>query len=283
MVKKLVIFIPVGNQQKMWTGFTSSYERAKAYLVNHVDELPYKLQFVEYHCTTFPVDAMRNECATRFVEGIPMEGKRVWNADISIWLDTDHTIPEDSLFRLLLHDLPIVCGIYYIKAGKRENPFYPVIFTRRTDKPHLHRAIMEWPDDGLFECDFTGMGAVCIKREVFDKLDKPYFAYSRHPKDTRAPDAQWKYDAEIFDISEDKHFWDQVKDKTDYKILVDPKVQFGHIGIMVFDTNMYKAWLGEYKKKLLKIHGKENFKKVWSEMGVAKPYNKETEDVKKAG
>ena len=278
MVRKLVIFIPVGNQDKMWTGFTSTYERAKAYLVNHIDELPYKLEFVEYHCTTFPVDAMRNECATRFVEGIPMEGRAVWNADISIWLDTDHTIPTDALFNMLAHDLPIVCGIYYIKAGKRDYPFYPVIFQQREDKPELFKAVMEWPQDDLFEIDFTGMGALCIKKEVFDKLDRPFFAYSKHPKYTRAPDSQWKNAAEIHDISEDRYFWDQVREKTDYKILVDPKVEFGHLGVMEFEGNMYRAWLGEYKKKLLAQHGKTKFDKMWAEMGAPRKYEVELEN-----
>jgi len=281
MVRKLVIFIPVGNQDKMWTGFTSTYERAKAYLVQHIDELPYKLQFVEYHCTTFPVDAMRNECATRFIEGIPIDGQQVFTADISIWLDTDHTIPEDALLNFLMHDLPIVCGIYYIKAGKRDNPFYPVIFKQREDKPHLFKAIMEWPQDDLFECDFTGMGALCIKREVFEKLERPYFAYSKHPGDTRAKDAKWKNASDIFDISEDRHFWDQVREKTGYKVLVDPKIEFGHLGVMEFDGNMYRAWLGEYKKKLIEQHGKQKFKKVWAEMAIVEP--EEVKLVKKTG
>ena len=276
MVRKLVIFIPVGNQDKMWTGFTSTYERAKAYLVQHIDELPYKLQFVEYHCTTFPVDAMRNECATRFIEGIPIDGQQVFTADISIWLDTDHTIPEDALLNFLMHDLPIVCGIYYIKAGKRDNPFYPVIFKQREDKPHLFKAIMEWPQDDLFECDFTGMGALCIKREVFEKLERPYFAYSKHPGDTRAKDAKWKNASDIFDISED-----QVREKTGYKVLVDPKIEFGHLGVMEFDGNMYRAWLGEYKKKLIEQHGKQKFKKVWAEMAIVEP--EEVKLVKKTG
>jgi len=283
MVRKLVIFIPIGNQSSLHTDFVLSYNRAKAYLITHIDELPWELEYIEYNCATFPIDAMRNECATRLIEGIPIDSKQVWRPDVSIWLDTDHVIPEDSLFNLLMHDLPIVLGIYFIKAGKRDNPFYPVIFQQREDKPHLFKSIMEWSEDGLFECDFAGMGAACIKREVFEDLERPYFAYSKHSGDTRAPDSKWKEASDIFDISEDKYFWDQVRDKTDYKILVDPKVKFGHIGKMVFDYPMYKAWLGEYKKKLLETHGKEKYEKVWSEMGVAKPYEKEVKIVKETG
>jgi hypothetical protein len=280
MVRRLVIFRPIGNQGSLHTDFV--FERAKAYLVTHVDELPWELEFMEYNCTTFPIDANRNECATRFVEGIPLEGKMVFRADISIWIDCDHTLPEDTFVKLLMHDKPIVLGIYYLKAGKREQPFYPVIFRRREDKDHLFRAIMEWPEKDLFEVDFAGMGAACIKREVFECLDRPYFAYSLHPGNTSAPDAKWKNSSEIYDISEDRHFWDQVKDKTDYKLLVDPQVQFGHIGKMVFDQYMYLGWLSEYKKRLIETHGQEKYEKMWGKMGIAEPY-KESKIVKKTG
>jgi hypothetical protein len=282
MVRKLVIFRPIGNQSSLYTDFVLSYERAKTYLMAHMDELPWNLEIVEYPCPTFPIDANRNECATRFIEGIPLDGKRVWRADISIWVDCDHTFSEDTFFRLLSHDKPIMLGIYFIKVGKRDNPFYPVIFKRREDKSNLFKAVMEWPEKDVFEVDFAGMGAACIRREVFEELERPYFKYSLHPENTAAPDAKWKNESDICDISEDRHFWDQVKDKTDYKILVDPQVMFGHIGKMVFDHYMYKGWLGEYKKRLIETHGQEKYKKLWGEMAIGEPY-KEDKIVKKTG
>jgi len=273
-IRRIIIFLPVAKPS-VDTDFLITYNQAYKYLTSHLDELPWELEIMEYYCQTFPIDANRNECATRFIEGVPIEGKRVWRADVSIWFDTDHTIPQDTFTRLLLHDKPIVLGVYYLKAKKGRQPFYPVLFKRNDTKKNVFKAIMEFPKDDLFEVDFAGMGAACIKREVFESIDAPYFEYSLHPFRTNANDSEWKHTSNIRDVSEDKYFWDKVKDNTDYKILVDPKIQFGHIGQMIFDQYMYKSWLSEYKRQLLEQHGELKFKKVWSEMGIAEPYIEE--------
>ena len=258
MKRKVIIFLPLAKSS-VDTEFFENYIMAKTYLMHHADELPWEIELMEYFCHTFPIDANRNECATRFIEGMPISGQRVWRADFSIWLDTDHTIPIDTLFKLLKHDRPIMLGVYYTKAKSRGQPFYPVIFKRREDTKDLFKAVMEFPEKDIFEIDFAGMGCACIKREVFEKLDRPYFKYMRHPKGTAAKDSDWKHESEIEDISEDRWFWDQVKDKTEYPILVDPTVQFGHIGKMIFDSHMYKAWLETYKQRLIEEHGQEKF------------------------
>lgn len=275
MKKKVVIFLPVAKSS-IDVEFFETYGRAKTYLLQRAHELPWEIEILEYDAHTFPIDANRNECAFRLVEGIPISGGRVFRADISIWLDTDHTIPVDTLFKMLQHDRPIILGVYYIKSKRKEAPFYPVLFKRREDNPDLFKAVMEFPDTDLFEVDFAGMGSACIKREVFESISPPkenkYFKYMRHPKGTAAVDSEWKHDMGIEDISEDRWFWDQVKDNTEYPILVDPTIQFGHIGKMIYDEHMYRAWLGAYKERLIAMKGKDSFDKIWSKMAVAKPY-----------
>ena len=270
-MKRVIIFLPLAKGS-IDTEFFETYSMAKTYLMSHMNELPWQVEILEYYCHTFPIDANRNECAHRFVEGLPVSGGRVWRADISIWIDTDHTLPIDTLVRMLKHERPIILGVYYLKTKKKENPFYPVIFRRRDDNKDLFKAVMEFPDKELFEVDFAGMGAACIYREVFEKLDAPYFKYMRHPKGTAAADSEWKHEKGIEDISEDRWFWDQVKDKTNYPVLVDPNIQFGHIGKLIFDRSMYQAWLGAYKERLIAEHGLDKFNEVWSQMAIAKPY-----------
>ncbi len=132
---------------------------------------------------------------------------------------------------------------------------------------------MEFPSSQLFEVDFAGMGCACIAREVFLKLSMPYFKYIKHPRGGAAPDSNWKNSAGIEDVSEDRWFWEQVKEKLpDVPILVDPTVQLGHIGKMIFDQPMYDAWLREYKRQLEMIHGKEKYDEMWGQMAVAGPY-----------
>jgi len=274
-VKKVIIFLPLAKSS-VDVEFFETYGRAKTYLLQNMANLPFDCEILEYDAHTFPIDANRNECATRFLEGMPISGGRVFRADVSIWLDTDHTIPIDTLFKMLKHDRPIILGVYYIKSKRKENPFYPVLFKRREDNPDLFKAVMEFPESDLFEVDFAGMGCACIKREVFEKITPPkggkYFKYMRHPKGTAASDSEWKHEVGIEDISEDRWFWDQVKDNTEYPILVDPTIQFGHIGKIIYDQHMYYAWRETYKQRLIDMHGQEKFEEVWSKMAVAKPY-----------
>lgn len=271
--KNVVIFLPWADP-KLWRDFVESYDRAKLFMALNMYRLPFDFHLTEYTAHTFPIDSNRNECATRAVEGIPLDNGAIFIPDITIWLDSDHILPDDALFKLLNHDLPIVMGVYYVKSPKKEYPFYPVLFRRRKDNPDLYKAVMEFPPTELFEIDFGGMGCVAIQREVFMKLDRPYFKYILHPKGGIAPDSDWKNGAGIEDVSEDRWFWEQIKAKTDYPILVDPTIQLGHIGYMVFDEFMYSAWLRAYKEQLEKTHGKEKYEQVWSEMAVAEPWKK---------
>lgn len=270
--KKVVTFLPFMNQGSICTQFVESYLRAKDYLMAKVDELPFDVEYLEYSVKTFPVHEGRNECAHRFVEGIPMSGTRIFRADVSIWLDMDHQIPQDTLFKMLEHERPIILGVYYIKVKSKESPFYPVLFMKRHDGSNLYKAVMEFPEKDLFEVDFAGMGAACIYREVFEKLDPPYFDYMKHPENLLAGDSEWKHEKNIKDISEDRWFWEQVKEKTDYPILVDPTIQFGHVTTMVIDQYMFKAWLNTYKERLLKEHGQEKYDKEWGKIAAAQPY-----------
>jgi hypothetical protein len=269
-MRKVIIFLPLAKGS-VDREFFESYSQAKTYLFSKATDLPFQFQLVEYYAHTFPIDANRNECAVRFLEGIPMQGG-VYKADTSIWLDTDHTVPQDTFYRLLAHDRPIVLGIYYLKVTHPDKPFYPVIFKAREDAPGLYKAIMDFPEDKLFEIDMAGMGCACIKREVFEKLERPYFKYMQHPTGSSDPHSQWKHESGIEDVTEDVWFWKNVKEKTPWPILVDPQIQLGHLGKMIFDKYMYRGWLATYKQRLIEQYGEVVFEKKWNEFAVATPY-----------
>ena len=274
MRKKIVIFLPQAVQS-VSVEFDESFFNAYLRLLRaaNEDELPFEVQdIMVYRAKTFPIDANRNECAVRFLEGIPTQGGGVYRADISLWIDMDHEIPTDAFVRLLKHDRPIVLGIYFIKVKRAGMPFYPVIFRAREDKPRLYKAVMQYPEKELFEVDMAGMGAACIHREVFEKLDMPYFKYMEHPEGSSAPDSTWKSNSGIQDISEDVWFWKQVKEKTPYPILVDPNVHFGHVGKLIIEKNLYKGYLAQYKESVIRQHGQEEFDKIWNQWAIAEPY-----------
>ena len=274
MKKKVMICLPLAKTS-VDVEFFESYNRAKTYLVSHLDELPFEVELMDFYAHTFPIDANRNECAQKIVEGVAVGGGRIFRPDISIWLDTDHTLPISVLFDLLKHDKPIMLGVYYIKAPKKDMPFYPVLFRKREDKEGLYKAVMEYPETQLFEVDMAGMGCACIHREVFEKLDMPFFKYMRHPKGSSNPEADWKHEAGIDDVSEDVWFWKQVKEKTDYPVLVDPNIQLGHIGRIVFNKAMYDSYLDQYKHVMKQKHGNRIFSKHWEQNAIAEPYQED--------
>ena len=269
--KNVVVFMPVAKTS-LDTDFFITYLRTRAHLQSYMDKLPWDVNILEWPDRNFPIDANRNVCAQLLMDGFPIKGGLTFQADISIWLDTDHTIPDHTLYQLLQHDKPIMLGVYYVKVPDREHPFYPVLFKKREDNDDLFRAVMEYPEKEIFEVDFAGMGCACIHKEVFEKLERPYFKYMTHPLGTMDPMSEMKHKNDIQDISEDRWFWDQVRTKTSYPILVDPSIQLGHIGRMVFDQHMYRAYLKEFKDRRRKIEGDEKFEETWTKMAVALPY-----------
>jgi len=126
--KNVVIFLPLAKES-VDRDFFESFNIAKSVLIANMDKLPFQLgAVIDYYCHTFPIDANRNECAWRAIDGIKTKNGSIFKPDITIWLDTDQTFPSNTLFNLLKHNLPIVAGIYYLKAKTKDVPFYPVMF-----------------------------------------------------------------------------------------------------------------------------------------------------------
>ena len=245
--------------------FFEDYNKMKNYLYSKLHELPFEVGGIfEYYAHTFPIDANRNECALRFLES---------DCDISIWLDTDQTFQRETLFNLVKHDLPIVAGMYYAKA----EPFYPIVFKESPDSDNfsLFNPIIRHPENELFEADMMGMGCVAIKKEVFKKLEYPYFRYSPHPKNSNSPDMEWKYSHKINDVSEDVYFFKQIR-QAGIKVIVDPKIQCGHLTKITIDKSLFDSYLATSCMEFEKRHGKEAFQKLWEGQCQAEPLKKQS-------
>lgn len=86
-----------------------------------------------------------------------------------LFVDDDQFFPSDSIHQLAAHDLPIVAANI---VRKESNP--------RTNSKELNGDNPVWTlpnSTGLEEVSFVGTGMMLIKREVFEKLSKPYFFY----------------------------------------------------------------------------------------------------------
>lgn len=91
-------------------------------------------------------------------------------ADATLFLDSDMVFPENTLARLLAHDKPIV-GATYIK---RRDPF-DVLGTAIDDIPPGAK--------GIAQMARMPFGCMLIRREVYDKVPRPWFQVDYIPED----------------------------------------------------------------------------------------------------
>lgn len=234
--------------------FHITYDESVRYLIHHIPELPFIMRDLRKIAPpTFPIDGNRNECVAWL---------KHHKMDISVWIDADQKLEQNTIFNLLSKgfEYPIYAGMYYLK----EYPYYPVVF-KSDDRFAGHKPILKFPTDELFYADMIGMGCVKIDMEVFEKLRRPYFKYQRMRKDvaerTMHPDyAKFKYFAGVNDVSEDVWFWKQIKNRTDYKIVVDPQIQVGHITQISVNYNVFRSFYDANEQLVKKELGEKKFK-----------------------
>ena len=241
--------------------FHLSYLAYIQYLQMHAKELPFNLKEVRMIAPhTFPIDANRNECVA---------WAKKWDCNITVWFDADQDLMNcafeereaDVLFRLLKdgYEYPVYAGIYYLKKP----PFHPIIF-KANENFDVFKPIWKMPESDLFYADMIGMGCCKIDKEVFIKLDKPYFKYNEIPQElAKTSDLiQFKYENGVGDVSEDVHFWRQVHN-AGYKIIVDPKIQVGHITTANITKGVFGGHMEGNKELALKQLGEEKFNTYW--------------------
>jgi hypothetical protein len=97
---------------------------------------------------------------------------KVAKPDYMLFLDTDVIFPRNTIERLLKYDKDIVGGVYFTK----KEPFLPVIRRLENNK---YMKIYDIPDEDPFRVDGIGFGMMLIKREVFERTQKPWF-FNKH-------------------------------------------------------------------------------------------------------
>lgn len=136
-----------------------------------------------------------------------------------MFLDADHTFPEDAILKLLKHDKDIVGGNYNTRldpfSGKQG--FGPVT-KMMVEGEIVSMASDDFPTE-LFKCYATATGFMMIKTEIFKKLKKPYF------------DA--RIDSSGRHFTEDIDFCMKAND-AGIEVWCDPTIQIGHIGSTVY-------------------------------------------------
>lgn len=136
-----------------------------------------------------------------------------------MFLDADHTFPEDAILKLIKDDKDIVAGNY----NTRLDPFsskqgYGPVTKMMVDGEIVSMLREDFPT-GLFKCYAAATGFMMIKKEAFDKLKRPYF------------DARIDPDGKHF--TEDIDFCMKAND-AGLEVWVDPTIEIGHLGMTVY-------------------------------------------------
>lgn len=124
-----------------------------------------------------------------------------WGADYILFVDDDMVFPSDTLEKLLSHRKEIIG----VNSHSRMLPLKTTIELYDEGIP-----------DDVFECKAIGGGVLLVKMEVFEKIDKPFFAFET-------------YNFGMIKMGEDAWFCRQAKNKG-YKIWCDPKIEVKHLG-----------------------------------------------------
>ena len=136
-----------------------------------------------------------------------------------LFIDSDTIPPADVLERLLAHDKDIISGLTPIVHYDRENQAWGTLdncFTHEDkDKDGQTRTHAVKRNTGLHKIWRCGTSCLLIKREVFEKLQKPYFKF--------------EFDEELTKPvrSEDLYFCDKAKE-AGFEIWCDSSVICNH-------------------------------------------------------
>jgi hypothetical protein len=162
-----------------------------------------------------PIDAVRNDLV---LKAMMCDCTHIWMTD------TDQVYPQDTLMRLLEHDVDIIAA----KVHKRYPPYDPILL-RGTLANFDVVPDEEWSKDGgqIIEVDATGFGSVLINMEVFEKIERPWFQF-----DISRPTGP---------VGEDIAFYLKAR-AAGFRVLVDCSIKIGHLSRMVITEDSYFAY-----------------------------------------
>jgi hypothetical protein len=100
------------------------------------------------------------------------------NVDYIFWTEMDMLLPSDAITKLLKHaikyNLDGVSGVYFLR-GTSEPCLYMPLPDNWVDNKFAHTRLSTFPKDAIFPIGCPGVGCALFKREVFEKLEFPYW------------------------------------------------------------------------------------------------------------
>jgi hypothetical protein len=149
--------------------------------------------------------------------------------------EMDMVLPDDILPKLLALDKPVASGIYFLRNGYGQPCLYKKVFINKQN-PYPHTPVSIFPMDRPFCIDpkgggCPGVGAVLIRREVFEAIEPPWFDLKENA------------------YGSDMYFFTKVGEKK-FQVWVDPRVRCGHMDYVEWDFEDYVNRLAANEPKL---------------------------------
>lgn len=150
--------------------------------------------------------------------------------DRIMWFDSDMNVPRDALMKLTADmdsnpEMDMVTGLYFTRKAPIKPVIYSTLYWEKIDGNVDAGAgnCYEYPD-GLFRIAGCGFGccltSVDLIKRVWEKVGIPF--------------------AELTGFGEDLSFCDRVN-RLEGKMFADTTVKCGHVGVMEYNEQMYRA------------------------------------------
>jgi len=145
-----------------------------------------------------------------------------------LFIDTD-IIPDERNFLdiLISYDLPIVGML----CTKKVPPYEPILYKRNVPEEEKFNGFWVKYPKGIVEVDAVGTGCLLVKREVFEKMKRPYFRFVS------------SFERDLYQ-SEDIYFLENAK-KLGYKAYVDTEHTCKHYGPVGFGVEDFERCMKE--------------------------------------
>ena len=144
-------------------------------------------------------------------------------AEWIFFLDDDLLFEPNCLNKLLERNVDAVVGL----SLRRSVPFFPLAYRGQKEDGRCTPITLTSETSGLIEIDAATAGGLLIRRNVFEKMQEPYFKMAQIPGS---------------DAGEDLWFCMNMR-KAGFKLWLDTDVRFGHIAdISLWPTKGEDGW-----------------------------------------
>jgi GT2 family glycosyltransferase len=132
-----------------------------------------------------PHDRARNQIVEFFLSGKSADGAAFTHL---LMIDSDTIPPIDAVERLLSHERPVITGLTPILSYDEEGGFetYDNAFVRVVNGDNeFVKTLIPKRNTGVHEVLRCGASCILIGREVFERIDRPYFRFVTNEENTQ--------------------------------------------------------------------------------------------------